>query len=180
MRCGGTHIVKYLRIIFTLGVLGAGTWACTETPSKAEPAAAAVATPESAEDVEAVITGLEKEWAAAIVKKDASALERLLADGFAGTSPTAHTYTKSDAINDLKSSTYAVTAMDLDEVSVNVYGTTAVAFTSQEEKSTYEGRNTSGHYHFTDVWVKNNGKWQAVASHGSRYAKATAAELQKK
>jgi len=55
-----------------------------------------------------------------------------------------------------------------------------VAFASQEEKSKYEGRDTSGHYHFTDVWVKTNGKWQAVASHGSRYDKPTSEELKKK
>ena len=61
--------------------------------------------------------------------------------------------------------------MDLDEVSVNVYGTTAVSFTSQEEKSTYAGKDTSGHYHFTDVWVKKDGQWQVVATHGTRYDK---------
>jgi ketosteroid isomerase-like protein len=59
--------------------------------------------------------------------------------------------------------------MDLDEISVNVYGDTAVSFTSQEEKSTYGGRDTRGHYHFTDVWVKKGGRWQVVASHGSRF-----------
>jgi ketosteroid isomerase-like protein len=59
--------------------------------------------------------------------------------------------------------------MDLDEISVNVYGDTAVSFTSQEETSTYAGKDTSGHYHFTDVWVKKDGRWQVVASHGSRF-----------
>jgi hypothetical protein len=41
-------------------------------------------------------------------------------------------------------------------------------FTSQEEKSSYGGKDTS-HYHFTDVWVKEGGRWQVVASHGSRF-----------
>ena len=172
--------MAYLRLAIVIGLLGAGTLSCTEARSKAEPAAAAAANPEEPEDVEAVITGLEKQWASAIVKKDTAALEALLADDFAGTSPTAHTYAKTDAIDDLKASTYAVSAMDLDEISVNVYGSTAVAFTSQEEKSKYEGRDTSGHYHFTDVWVKTNGKWRAVASHGSRYDKPAPDEIKKK
>jgi len=59
--------------------------------------------------------------------------------------------------------------MAIDEVSVNVYGTTAVSFVSQEERSKYDGQDTSGHYHYTDVWVKKDGRWQAVASHGTRY-----------
>jgi ketosteroid isomerase-like protein len=150
-----------------------GAWSCSE-PAKTEPAkAAAVSAPPTApsEDVEAVITKLEHEWTDAIVKKDASVLERLLAEDFNGTSPTAHTFPKSAAIDELKSGKYAVKSMDLDEVSVNVYGDTAVSFTSQEEKSSYDGKDISGHYHFTDVWVKKNGQWQVVASHGSRYDK---------
>ena len=55
------------------------------------------------------------------------------------------------------------------DISVNVYGDVAVVFTSQQESSRYAGTDTSGHYHFTDVWVKRSGVWQAVASHGSRF-----------
>ena len=62
--------------------------------------------------------------------------------------------------------------MELDEISVNVYGNVAVAFTSQNEKSQYAGKDTSGHYHFTDVWARKNGRWQVVASHGSRFNEA--------
>jgi len=59
--------------------------------------------------------------------------------------------------------------MDLDEVSVNDYGDMAVAFTSQQERSRYDGSDTSGHYHYTNVWQKRDGRWQVVASHGTRY-----------
>ena len=88
---------------------------------------------------------------------------------FNGTSPTAHVYPKSTAIEDLTKGNLVVDSMVLDEVSVNVYGAAAVAFTSQEEKSRYNGIDTSGHYHYTDVWVKKDGQWQVVASHGSRF-----------
>ncbi len=120
-------------------------------------------------NVEAAITQLERDWAAAIVKKDVTALDRLLADEFNGTSPTAHTFPKTVAVAELKAGKYAVESMVLDEISVNVYGDVAVAFTSQQERSQYAGKDTSGHYHFTDVWVKKGGRWQVVASHGSRF-----------
>ena len=171
-----------IRIVLGLGLLAAGVWSCTQAAEKKDtpvtPTAAAAT--DSTENVEEVVTGLEKEWTAAIVKKDTAALEKLLSDKFVGTSPTAHTYSRTDAIDDLKSGKYVVTAMDLDEISVNVFGNTAVAFASQEEKSKYEGKDTSGHYHYTDVWVKTDGKWQAVASHGSRFEKPNAAELKRK
>jgi hypothetical protein len=48
-----------------------------------------------------------------------------------------------------------------------MYGDAAVAFTSQQEKSKYDGKDSSGHYHYTNVWVKRDGVWQVVASHGS-------------
>jgi ketosteroid isomerase-like protein len=135
------------------------TFSSTAITSSAAPAAG----------VEAAITTLERDWAAAIVKKDVAALGRLLAEDFNGTSPTAHTFTKTVAIEDLKSGKYVVASMVLDEISVNVYGDVAVAFTSQKESSRYGSTDTSGHYHFTDVWVRKGGQWQVVASHGSRF-----------
>jgi ketosteroid isomerase-like protein len=133
------------------------------TPAEAPPAT---------EDVEAIVSQLERDWVNAIVKKDTAALDRLLAAEFNGTSPTAHVYGKAMAIDDLSRGTYVVESMNLDEVSVNAYGDVAVAFTSQEEKSRYGNQDVSGHYHYTDVWAKKDGRWQAVASHGTRYDKA--------
>ena len=165
--------MRRLNLLVALAAAGAMA-ACTQaSPSGAAdppPAtdSAALAAP-VIENAEAVIGQLEREWVAAIVKKDAAAIDRLLADEFTGTSPTAHTYTKTQAIADLTGGAFVVTSMELDDVSVNSYGDVAVAFTSQDEKSTYDGKDISGHYHYTDVWVKRDGRWQAVASHGTRY-----------
>jgi ketosteroid isomerase-like protein len=114
---------------------------------------------------------LEREWVAAILKKDTAALDRLLAEEFAGVSPTAHYYNKMTAIDEIAGGTYTVESMELDELSVNPYGDVAVAFASQEEKSRYGNVDTSGHYHYTNVWAFKDGRWQAVASHGTRYDK---------
>ena len=138
----------------------------TATVSRFDP------TSPAGKNAEAAISQLERDWASAIVKKDAAALDRLLADEFNGTSPTAHTFPKAIALGEVKSGKYVVASMELDEISVNVYGDVAVAFTSQNEKSQYAGKDTSGHYHFTDVWAKKDGRWQVVASHGSRFNEA--------
>jgi ketosteroid isomerase-like protein len=151
-----------------------GSWSCAAEPQGKS--ADGGATTAAAEDVAATISQLEREWVGAIEKKDAGTLDRLMSPDFVGTSPTAHTYTKSIAIDDLKKDVYVVDKMEMDDVSVNVYGTTAISFTSQEETSTYAGKPTSGHYHFTDVWVKRDGRWQVVASHGTRYEEAAANE----
>jgi hypothetical protein len=119
--------------------------------------------------VEQTIAKLERAWVSAIIDKDLGMLDELLAPEFAGTGPNGVTFSKGIAIADLKSGSYVVDKMSLDEISVNVFGDTAVAFTSQEEKSRYGDKDFSGRYHFTNVWVKRNGNWQVVASHGSRF-----------
>jgi ketosteroid isomerase-like protein len=152
--------------------LGASLWsftACGESaPPAAAPPEAAVPAAPSDTGIEETIVQLERDWVAAIQKRDAVALERLLADDFVGTSPNSHIYLKSMAIDDLASGRYQVTSMTLDESSANVYGDTAVAFTRQTEISKYGDQDTSGHYHFTNVWLRRNGEWKVVASHGSR------------
>lgn len=154
---------------FVMAACTQGTLPAASAPP-AESTTPTVASP-AAENVAEVVSQLERDWVAAIVKKDTATLDRLLAEDFTGTSPTAHIYTKAMAIDDLKSGAYVVTSMDLDEISVNSYGDVAVAFASQEEKSRYGGKDISGHYHYTDVWAKKDGRWQAVASHGTRYDK---------
>jgi ketosteroid isomerase-like protein len=161
-----------LAVVFIVAVFCAAAWTgVVQVRAGAAPGGvtASKALASDSTDVEATITALEREWAAAIVKRDTPALERLIADDFNGTSPTAHTFPKTMAIDELKTGLYKVDSMVLDEISVNVYGDVAVAFTSQQEKSEYAGKDTSGHYHFTDVWVRTGDRWQVVASHGSRF-----------
>jgi ketosteroid isomerase-like protein len=163
--------MKSLSIVLLICVSAFGVTACTSSQQSQKEDVQTVAAEPSAspEQVEAEIIELENQWVAAIVNKDAAALDSILAVEFNGTSPTASTFPKSEAIEEIKSGAYDVQKMELDEVSVNVYGDTAVAFTSQKEVSKYRGKDNSGHYHFTNVWVKKDGKWQVVASHGSPY-----------
>jgi ketosteroid isomerase-like protein len=141
----------------------------TTTPSAVPPAVNAAPTASDPKKSEAEILQLEREWVAAIEKKDLAALDRILAEDFVGTSISGSTFRKADAIDDIQKGTYVVKSMNMDELSVNVYETAAVTFASQDEKSTYLGKDNSGHYHFTNTWIKKDGKWQVVASHGSRY-----------
>jgi hypothetical protein len=107
--------------------------ACTKghSPDTSSSTAATKLTIAAPDDAVATVTRLEREWVAAIVKKDTKALERLLADDFTGTSATSHRYNKNVALSDLATGTYIVDDMDLWEISVNAYGDVAVAFASQ-------------------------------------------------
>ena len=150
------------RSIFVLSVIAVGILCLSVSPRPI------VADSLHLKNVVDAITDMERSWVAAIVTRDTATLDRVLAPEFNGTSPTGATYTKEMAIADIKAGRYVVDRMDLDEISVNVYGDTAVAFTGQRERSKSGGEDISGHYFYTDVWVKKKGRWQVVASHGSR------------
>jgi uncharacterized protein (TIGR02246 family) len=136
--------------------------------SSATPATAATAAASPAENVEQTITKLEREWAAALVKADAAAFDRLMADDWLMTTWDGQTVSKAQSIEEFKSGVAKLTAAEIGNLKVRVFGDTAVATIGQTEKGTYKGQDSSGHYLYTDVWVKRNGQWQAVASHGTK------------
>ena len=47
---------------------------------------------------------------------------------------------------------------------VRVFGDTAVVTGTDDEISMEDGKKSTDHYVWTDVFVKRNGKWVAVAS----------------
>ena len=110
---------------------------------------------------------MEDAWVNAIVHKDINVLNHVIADDFGGLSPNGYAYTKEEAISDVQSGSYVVDSMVLENVKVRVYGDTALVTFYQNEKSKFGDEDRSGRYAFTDVWVKRDGVWQAVASQGT-------------
>jgi ketosteroid isomerase-like protein len=120
---------------------------------------------------EQAVMGIERELLAAILKGDASASERYLADTYVFTGPDGTVETKAQAIADLKSGDLKLQAASLDGAKVQVYGETAIVTYSSNDKGTYKGKDISGKTRWTDVFVNQNGRWQLVASHGTMLPK---------
>jgi len=57
------------------------------------------------------------------------------------------------------------------DMKVHVYGDTAIVTGLNTTKGTFKGKDTSGAYRFTDVFVKRDGRWQVVATRASLVAK---------
>ena len=134
----------------------------TTVPQSASAAPAAGA-------AEQAIAQMEKEWTEAALHRDTAAVERIVADDWAGINWDGAKYTKAQLLDDLKSGTVAAQSITMDPVKVRVFGDTAVSTGGDTEKSTYKGKDSSGHYLWTDVYTKRNGKWQAVASQSTRF-----------
>jgi uncharacterized protein (TIGR02246 family) len=158
--------------ILTLAVAAASLTSCAATDEKATSSSAATAAAAAAasptENVEQALIKLEREWAEALVKADAATLERVMADDWSMTTWDGKTQTKAQSIAEIKSGVSKFEAASVDNIKVRVFGDAAVVTLTQTEKSQERGKDSSGRYLYTDVWVKRDGKWQAVATHGTK------------
>ena len=117
--------------------------------------------------VEQDLMRIEKEMLAAALKGATSPSERYLADNYIFTGPDGLVISKAQSIEDLKSGNLKLQAASLDDTKVQVYGNTAIVTYASNDKGTYKGKDISGKTRWTDVFVKQKGRWMIVASHGS-------------
>jgi ketosteroid isomerase-like protein len=114
---------------------------------------------------------LENDWSTAWQKKDAAFLQKLFADEYLSTGSSGATYSKAQDLANLTSEGTSLTSFALTDLKVHVYGDTAVVTGLNTTKSTFKGKDDSGAYRFTDVFVKRDGRWQVVATQGTLVAK---------
>ena len=120
---------------------------------------------------EQAIQKLEHEWAAALVKGDQAAIDRIESADWMLTDPDGNLVSKAAADADLKSGKMKFETVHGDELKVRVTGDTAIAFGLVSQKMKYNGKEISGQYRFTDVFMKKDGRWQAVWTHLTLVAK---------
>ena len=111
---------------------------------------------------------MERDWNQASIARDYKTLARVMADDWTGIDFRGMAVTKAESIAELKSGESKNQAVELGEMKVKIFGNTAVVIGSDTEKSTYHGKDSSGKYTWTDVFVKRNGRWQAVASQSTK------------
>jgi ketosteroid isomerase-like protein len=116
-------------------------------------------------DDEQQIRKIEQEWLDAIVKRDAAYLQKVEAPDFAVTGPGGRTLSKEEDIKDTTGGETTFEKMTIEKLTVRFYGDTAIANGVAQVKAHTKGKNESGKYSWTDVFVKMNGEWKAVSGH---------------
>ena len=114
---------------------------------------------------------LEKEFARAIVKNDAEAIEQFLADDWVIIDPDGGVIDKSRFLGVIKSGTLTHEMMESDDVWVRIYGDTALVSGLTRTKGKFMGQEFSTQERATDVFVMQNGRWQCVFSQLTRFIK---------
>ncbi len=107
---------------------------------------------------------LERDWSSAEKSGDTDKLDQILADDWAGLGPGDAKTTKKEFLADIKSGATKVESVEFGPMNVKVIGAVAVVQGSDTEKSSAKGKDTSGKWVWMDVFVKRDGKWQAVRS----------------
>jgi ketosteroid isomerase-like protein len=120
---------------------------------------------------EKALIKVENDWNTAFMKHDAKVFESLYATEYISTDPTGKTYNKAEGIKGDTSPNTVVTSAVLSDVKVHIYGQTGVVTGVNTIKATSDGKDISGEYRFTDVFVKRDGRWQCVATQGTRIEK---------
>lgn len=104
----------------------------------------------------------EQEWLNAEKNHDVAAFERIVADDWIAITPEGKSQTKADRTAEIKVA--HTTSATLGDMKVRVFGDTAVVTGDDDEITMQDGKESSKHYVWTDVFVKRKGKWLAVAS----------------
>lgn len=133
----------------------------------------AIAQKPTPEDEKAILE-TEYAWCQAYLKADPTALADLELDGFTLTDPQGRIVTKSDEIAELKSGAIRFVELSSHELSVRVYGDTAIVNGRTVLKAIEDNEPHDGIFQFTDTFVRQNGRWRVAAEHVTRVAPTAA------
>ena len=123
-----------------------------------------------AADVQEQLKKLEMDRSAAIVKGDVETLEKQTSDDYTLINMNGQMSDKSQMVSAFKNGQSKLTADDLSDLKVRVYGNTAVITGKADVKGTLGGNDATGQIMFTRVYVKKGGRWQSVAFQQTRIA----------
>jgi hypothetical protein len=118
--------------------------------------------------IEQKLMQMERDWGKAQIKKDYAAVEKMLAADWQGIDYDGQIVDKATYMAHMRSERSTLQSEDISQMKVRVFGNTAVVTGKDTEKSTDRGKNSSGTYVWTDVFVLRHGQWQVVASQSTK------------
>jgi ketosteroid isomerase-like protein len=117
-------------------------------------------TPTSATDE---IKALEEARNQAVLHGDVAALDRMTSDDYTFITLRGELRSKSDILKGFSSGSFKYESRQIFDLNVRVYGDTAVVTGRSVQKGVENGKDYSGAYWFTRVYVKQKDRWITVA-----------------
>jgi len=119
---------------------------------------------------EQVLIEIEQQWANAYVSADAEKLASILSRDYVQTNTRARVTDKQEEVSDLRKGTFRYEKFETTQMKVQLYGDAAVVtgLITAKGTDTASGKTIEGHMRMTDTFIRQNGKWQVVASQTTR------------
>ncbi len=113
------------------------------------------------------LVALERMWNEAQVNRDSAAIASLIGDRFLNTEYDGEVSNRGKFLKDFADPEFKPSLMNIQNVQVEIYASTAIVTGDYHTKGTYAGKPYEHFGRFTDTWVYQDGKWLCVASHSS-------------
>jgi ketosteroid isomerase-like protein len=107
---------------------------------------------------------------------DQKTVDAVLAADWSVIDMTGHVLTKAQVMQELGSGDRRIESGSVDDLKVRTYGDIAIVTGRSVLSGTYQGKRARVTQRFTDVFVKRDGRWQAVASKGTQVTAMTRAQ----
>ena len=117
------------------------------------------------------VLSLEKEFSQAIVKNDAKAVARFLADDWIIIDPDGGIIDRARFLGVIESGALTHEMMESEDSRVLIYGNTAIVTALTTTKGKFSGQAFTTQERSTDVFVKQNGRWLCVLSQLTGFTK---------
>lgn len=116
-----------------------------------------------------LIDGLEERWRTAVLNRNVTAMDLLLAEDYVAITPNGMVQSKDDALNNLRNGAIHFTSLEISDRKVRFYGTTALVTSRAEVSGTGPNGEVSGSYRYTHVYARDvRGVWRIVSFEANR------------
>jgi uncharacterized protein (TIGR02246 family) len=116
---------------------------------------------------EQALIQIERDWEAAYAKNDWAATDKILAAEYANNVDGVITARK-QYLSNMKSGALKVASAAASEMKALAFGETGLVHGLWTEKIVLNGKDVSGTYRYTDIFVKRDGSWQCVTSYNTK------------
>jgi ketosteroid isomerase-like protein len=113
---------------------------------------------------------MERDWDAAVERRDAKLISTFLTDEFIATYGDGKRGDKAYELKLAAENNQQTDSRVLDDFIVKVNGNTAVVWFTQTLTGPSQGKPLTLVFHYLDVWVLRDGRWQCLASQSTRVA----------
>jgi ketosteroid isomerase-like protein len=115
------------------------------------------------ETPEKLFRNLETRIAQAAIAKDATQLNKLYASDYISVGGAGQIWSKAEVIDSLTSGRRAITAAQVEKITVRQYADTAIVVGTLTMSGKDGDKDITGRYAFTRVYKRDSGEWHAVS-----------------